>query len=111
MLVLGIQLLVDLLKGEEADLRRLLAVALHPGGGVLVAGQPLTVLILGPVEKPGENFPEAIGGLRGKSFSLDLAGNERGDVGGGDLLETVGLDVVGSVPVGTFPLRAYLGRS
>ena len=74
-------------KCEEANLRGVLAVAFNFRRRVFIFRHFHAVLRHRPVEKPGKDFPVAVGGLRGEATACDLPADERRNLGRTDLLE------------------------
>ena len=80
-------MLVNLLKRQKANFWSGLLVFGHGGDRVLVTGHLDAPLCHGPREESREGVPNAIARLGGKSAAGHAAGDERGNLCGGDGLE------------------------
>lgn len=86
------QLLVDVLQRQEADLWGMLSVPFDLGSRIDLAGGEYTSLTHGPVEKADHDLAVAVRRLGGQSTPADLGTDELADLGGCDLLEARGVD-------------------
>jgi hypothetical protein len=82
------ELLVNLLNGEEANLRRRLLV-LRGGDGIFVERHPDPALRHGPREEGRECVAVPVAGLRSEASARHSSGDEGRDLSGRDVLEAI----------------------